>query len=488
MKLDYRSVPYRIIENGLRIVGILVFAVFVSAGDGSGGLDFIQLGSFLLFGLLLVASWESAYVRNYEYRIDADTFDIYSGVFSRREREIPFERIQNVDIAQNVIQRAFGIAEVRLETAGGGGSSEASLRYVSRQEADRLQELISDRKRGTDTKRDPGDSHDILFELDQRELGVLGLTSANMRLFGLIFGIIVITSPVAAEQISPRLEVLLLLGPAVAILGLVVLWIVSGIQAVLRYYGFRLFRHDEELRYTRGLLQQYDGTIPLSKIQTLMIRENILARSVGYGSLAIETAGYAPGQSGNVESAVPIAKLDRVYELARTIEDVGDPSLTRPPKRARTRYVGRYSIVVGVLVAVLGGYHWLSGNLPLWYGALAVWILVPPAAHLKWKNIGYYTDENYVITQNGFWTRRTTIVPYYRVQTVSSSQSIFQRRRDLATLVVDTATSGGFWGGNAVALDIDAGEADRLREDVHDEFHEEIRERKRRSSGKDVLA
>jgi putative membrane protein len=481
MKLDYRSVPYRILENGLRLGGILVFSVFVSSGSG---MDILQTASFLFFGLLLVGSWEAAYVRNYEYRLDADTFDIYSGVFSRREREIPFERIQNVDIAQNVIQRALGIAEVRLETAGGGGGSEASLRYVSRQEATRLQELISRRKSGETAERDPGATDDILFELDNRELGILGVTSANVRLLGLLSGLFLIGSPIAAEQVSPRLGILLFLGPALAVAALVALWLLSGVQAVLRYYGFRLLRHDEELRYQRGLLQQYDGTIPLSKIQTLMIRENLLARAVGYGSLAIETAGYAPGQDSNVEAAVPIAKRDRVFELARTIEDIGEPAFTRPPKRARLRYVARYTIVVGIVTGLLGGYQYLSGNLSFWYAGALLWLLVPPAAHLKWTNIGYYTDDNYVITRSGFWTRRTTIVPYFRVQTVSSSQTIFQRRRDLATLVVDTATSGSFWGGDAVALDIDVETADQLRERIHDEFHESIIERKRQRDGR----
>ncbi len=475
MKLDYRSVPYRILENSLQVVGIIIISAFASGGDGS---DPLALFSFLMMGVLLVGAWQAAYVRNYEYRLDGDTIDIYSGVFSRREREIPFERIQNVDIAQNVIQRALGIAEVRLETAGGGGSSEARLRYVSRQEATRLQELISRRKRGDVTERDPGETGSILFELNQRELGILGITSANVRLLGLLFGLMIIVSPVAAEQVSPRLGLLLVFGPAIAIAGLVLLWIASGIQAVLRYYGFQLFRHDKELRYTRGLLQQYDGTIPLSKIQTLMVRENILARSLGYSSLVIETAGYGPGQDENVESAIPIAKRDRVFELARTIEDIGEPTFERPPKRARTRYVGRYTIVVGVITSLFGLYHWQTGNLPLWYAGAALWVLVPPAAQLKWTNIGYYTDDNYVITQGGFWSRRTTIVPYYRVQTISSTQTIFQRRRNLATLVVDTASSGGFWGGNAVALDIDDAVAEQLREQVHDEFHDSVEQRR----------
>ncbi|MEF8813347.1 MAG: PH domain-containing protein [Halovenus sp.] len=481
MNLDHRSVPYRILEDGLRIFGVLAFALLASAdggtGSSGGGFNIRQGLTLFVLGLSLVALWETAYVRRYEYEVKPDTFDIQSGVVSRREREIPFERIQNVDIAQNVIQRTLGIAEVRLETAG-GGSSEARLRYVSRPEATRLQELISDRKR-EETERDPGASDDILFELNRRELTILGLTSANFRLLGLIVVGVSLVAPPVARQLSPSAEILLLLGPGVAVGALLLLWVASGLQSVLRYYGFRLLRHDEELRYQRGLLQRYTGTIPLAKVQTLMVRENVLARAVGYGSLVIETAGYAPGQgSENVESAVPIARRDRVFELVETIEDIDDVTLIRPPKRARLRYVARYTIAVGVFTGMLGVVHLVTGGLPSWSLAAGAAVLVPPAAHLKWTHLGYYYDEDYVVTRSGFWTRRTTIVPYYRVQTVSNSQSIFQRRRDLGTLVVDTASSGGFWGGNAVALDIDADEAASLRERVNDRFQRSITYRK----------
>ena len=484
MQLDFRSVPYRVFENTARILtGFVLLAVVQGGTSGITGLLVLLLLMVVVYSL-----YETAYVRAYEYRLDGDTIDIKSGVLSKREREIPFERIQNVDIAQNAIQRALGIAEVRLETAG-GGDSEARLRYVSRPEATRLQELVSRRKRGATTERSPDATDDILFELSDTELGILGITSANVRLLGLLSALVVFASPVAAETVSLRLELLLLLGPALAIAVLVGLWAVSGVQAVLRYYGFRLLRHDEELRYERGLLQRYNGTIPLSKIQTLMIRENVLARSLGYGSLAIETAGYAPGQDDEVESAVPIAKRERVFELARTIEDIGDPEFERPPKQARRRYIGRYTIVVGLITGIFGAIHLLSssGVLPMWYLAAALWVFVPPAAHLKWTNLGYYFGDRYVITHSGFWSRRTTIVPYYRIQTVTNAQTVFQRRHGLATLVVDTATSGGFWGGDAVALDVDAELAEELREEVQDRFQASIAARKR-DAARDVLA
>ena len=488
MTLDPRSVPYRVFERSVSIV--IFIALAIAFGGGGEGLT----GTIFLIAFILVAfiGWEIAYVKRFTYEETHDTFDIQSGVLSRREREIPFERIQNVDIAQNVFQRAIGIAEVRLETAG-GGTSEARLRYVSKSEATRLQELISDRKRGK-TERDPGGSDDILFELENRELGILGVTSANFRLFGLIIFAVFVFGSAGAQQtnvatdgiVEPRMAILLLLGPALAAVGLFVIWVISGIQAVLRYYGFRLLRHDEELRYERGLFQQYNGTIPLSKVQTLMIRENLFARAAGYANLVIETAGYAPGQgSDSVESAVPIATRERVFELANTIENFGDIEFERAPKRARRRYLGRYTLVVAVVVGVAGGYHTLTNNLPDWYYAVVLLVLVPPAAHLKWTHIGYYYTDRHIITRLGFWTRRTTIVPYYRIQTVNDSQTIFQRRRRLGTLIVDTASSGGFWGGDAVALDIDIDVARELREMVHDRFHDSVSRREVLFNGTD---
>jgi len=473
MRLDPRSVPYRIVENGTQVVGLILFSAFSSSG-GQGVLGFL---SFMIVGLVFIGGWHAAYVSRYEYRVTADTFDIRSGVLSRREREIPFDRVQNVDIAQNVVQRGLGISEVRLETAG-GGDTEARLRYVSRTEADRLQNLISERKRGVTREEAEREEGELLFELDRRELGILGIISANLRLVGLIFIGLSFVGPPAARQVSPRADALLLLGPAFAVVALLLLWLGSGAQAVLRYYGFRLTRNDEELRYRRGLIQQYNGTIPLSKIQTVMIRENALARALGYASLVIETAGYAPGQeSDSVESAVPIAERDRVLELAQSVEPVGELSFTRPPKRARTRYVARYTTVVALFVGIGGVINVLTEGIPYWYLSAAVWLLVPVAAHLKWKHLGYYADDSYIVTRAGFWTRRTTVVPYRRIQTVADSQTVFQRRRNLGTLAVDTATSGGFWGGDAVAQDIDVETAAALRERVHDRFQGSMRKR-----------
>jgi len=471
VKLDRRSIPYRVAENALRLGGLALFGAATSASAGPDTVALALVAGFVLVVFALALAWELARYRRYDYELTAETFDIRSGVLSRREREIPYERVQNVDIAQNAIQRGLGIAAVRLETAGGSGS-EAHLRYVDRAEADRLQNEISRRKRsaGGERDREGGDATvggEHLFTLSEREHLVLGVVSADLRLLGVLTVGLSVFAPQLARGLAPRYDLVALLGPAVALAAIAGFWLLSGLLQVFRYYGFTLRRQGEDLRYARGLLQRYTGTIPLSKIQAITLRENVLARTAGYASLVIQTAGRAAaGDDGTVESAVPIAERDRALALAREIEPFGEISLQRPPKRARTRYAVRYALAVLALVALLRGGQAVTGMIPLWYLPLAGLLVVPVAAHLAWAHKGYHVDDDYVVTRDGFWRRRTMVVPADRVQTVFSSQTLFQRRRHLGSVTVDTAGGGGLGGGDAVAVDIDAGEADRLRERV----------------------
>ncbi|CCQ32678.1 membrane-flanked domain protein [Halorhabdus tiamatea SARL4B] len=471
MRLDPLSIPYRIAENSTQIGGAIVVAGVAGSG-GSGGNLLQGAGIFLaiaVLGIALVAGWNVAYFRRFTYELTEDTFDIESGVFSRRDREIPYRRIQNVDVRQNVIQRLLGIAEVRLETAG-GGQTEAQLKYVNRTEAERLQAEVGRRKRtdageeATTTERES----ESLFAISPRELGILGIVSMDFRLVPLVLVGLSVFGPTAIASTLPDVGSFFLIGPLVGLGTIVALAIVSGVVSMLQYYDFQLGAYGDEYRYERGLLQRYSGSIPIEKVQTVSIRENVLARLLGYASLTIETAGYAPGQGSGArsQSAVPIAERDRVFELAQSIEPFGDVTFERPPKRARERYAVRYLLVALVVIAGTFAVTFHPDVSGPWYLTAAILPFAPVAAHLKWRHRGYYLGEEYVLTRNGFWSRRITVVPTYRVQTVLSSRTVFQRRRKLASVVIDTAGSSSLVGEDAVAADIDADRADRLRDAV----------------------
>ncbi|ERH01483.1 MAG: putative membrane protein, partial [Halonotius sp. J07HN6] len=106
--------------------------------------------------LLATVAYELAYYRRFRYAFTDDTFDVSWGVFNRRDREIPYDRMQNVDISRTILQRALRLSEVSVETAG-GGSTEASITYVTADAATEIQSEIRHRKRAA--SEDHHDDH-----------------------------------------------------------------------------------------------------------------------------------------------------------------------------------------------------------------------------------------------------------------------------------------------------------------------------------------
>ena len=482
MKLDPLSIPYRTGKSVLRLAWVLVFLFLGSPLDGLTGAGLLVVAWFVV-----ALAYQLIYYQRFEYELTDDSLDIVSGVVSRRNREIPVRRVQNVDISRNVAQRLLGLAQINLETAG-GSSTEASLNCVSEDEARRLQSAIGQLKReetqtATDDEPDaePAVEERRLFEVTPKELALLGVTGIDLRLLSVVTVVLPVVAPSLRERFADPLVGLAVTAPLAAVVIVAVAAVVSGVLAVTNYYGFRLSRRSEELQYERGLLQRFSGTIPLEKVQTLGISESFIARRLGYASLAVETAGYGPDDAGS-QSAVPLADRDRVLSLAASVEAFDDPDFRRPPRRARQRYVVRYGAVAAVAVGAVFAADRLTTLPVAWYWAGVLLPVAPIAAHLKWVNLGYDVQPEYVVLREGFWTRTTTVVPYYRVQTVLNSRTVFQRRRRLATLVVDTAGSSGLTGGQPRALDIDADRAAELREAVADRLQESLdrRQEKRR--------
>jgi putative membrane protein len=502
VKLHPLSIPYRAVSGSLNL-GTVLFLVTV-VGTGAD----LRSATFLGFlGLYVVATvlYQVAYYRRFEYVLSRDSFDMAYGVFARRQREIPLGRIQNVDVAQNPFQRAVGIAALRIETAG-GGETEATLRYVGREEAERLRRELRRLAResaGEEAATSAEDGATAGGAVDAEDELVFALSNRNLALLSLFTidpGAGVVSTVVGAiatggdpENLAGlgflpdlpggRLEAILIGIAGIALFA----WALSVAITFARYYGFELRRSPNGLEYERGLLQRHTGTIPIEKVQTVSLRENVLKRRAGKATLAVETAGYSANQSGGGrQAAVPLADRERAVAVGQSIEAFETPDPQRPPKRARQRYLFRYALA---LLAVAGvGYavaRWADVGPPpassSWLALLAPLALVPLAAHYTWVHRGFETQGEHFVTRSGFWGRVTRVVPYYRTQTVVDARSIFQRRRRLGSVTADTASSASLVGGTATAIDVDEDTAEELRELLRERLQEQLRlERSRR--------
>ena len=412
----------------------------------------------------LAALWGFLSWRATTYAVTVNSFRLRQGVLQKNERTIPLEHVQSVDTVQGILQRAFGVVEVRIETAGGGVSEpDASLSALDRGAAQTLRREIegSHEERSKETT-----GPTILRRLSTRELLIAGATSGQI---GVAFSLLAVGSQFLdnflsvdfarrlIETLAPNwLMVVLILVPA----GLLLAWLLAIAGTVLAYTGFTLSREGDFLYIKRGLLERREATIPLSRIQAVRISEGILRQPFGLASLRVESAGY--GEDAGVSAMLfPLLPRDEVEEFlaGAAPEFAVVPALEPLPRRSLRRYVFRATIpallvCVAALVClvVFGSALWL---LPL--------LLIPPSAAYGWlryRDAGWALEGDRLLVRHRLLGRKTAVAPRRRLQSRGVVSSPFQRRLQLATFVAEVASGSG---GSALRVkDLDAGSAGTL--------------------------
>jgi membrane protein YdbS with pleckstrin-like domain len=150
--------------------------VFFATRESTGtGAVIAALGILVLAMFGLLAAFNYACIRlDYEnrwYVITDRSLRVREGVVHVREMTVTYANIQNIAIEQGPLQRLLRIADLKVDTAGGGGAHHDSKHYAGLSlhtawfsgvdNAAQIKQIIQDRLRGV---RDSG-----LGDLDDRE-------------------------------------------------------------------------------------------------------------------------------------------------------------------------------------------------------------------------------------------------------------------------------------------------------------------------------
>jgi putative membrane protein len=459
--------------------------------------DVTSLWTLFPLALAVAASLAHGVVRYFvfSYRLDAAELVIRDGVLSRTERHIPLERVQDVEIEQGPLHRLLGLADVRVQTAGGGDEPEAALSAVSAADAERLRVAIAEGARRLSRAAAPaagvaaapvGAAQDeeaaVVRRLSVREIVVAGLTSKvvgpMLAAAGAVWAFADDVLPegvyrslwesaadVARQAAAEGFRGRTALVAALALVSLVPLaLVVSAVWSVALFYGFTLARAGEDLRRSYGLLTRRTGSLPRRRIQLVEVEQSPLRRLLGLAALRADTAGGSSGEKGGRDLLIPIVRADEVEALLPALfPDVEpEPSAWR---RVSPRAVARGARTGAVpLLAASALLAWLWGwGAALW--PLALLPLVYAASALSYRGLGYAVAEGHLRTRRGWLGRSTHVVPIRNIQALTVRQSPFDRRLGLATLVVDTAGQA-FTGGGPRIRCLPADEARVLAADL----------------------
>jgi uncharacterized membrane protein YdbT with pleckstrin-like domain len=259
--------------------------------------------------------------------IGGDDLIVETGIVRKRKRQVPVSRIQAIDVVRPLITRVFGLAEVRVEMAG-GDQGEVALRYLGKFAA-----------------------HQLRAELLARAAGLPGHTpEAPERPFWRVeFGSLLVAQILRVPVIGTGLLFLALIVGGIdygepGVLGAAVPALLGLLRAVvaplIMYAGFSAATSPDGLRLRYGLLETRMQTVPPGRVQAVRIVEPLLWRPFGWARVEVTVAGYAGERQALSSVLLPVAPRQVALHLTDLVfpgTRVGAVPLLRASSRRFSR-------------------------------------------------------------------------------------------------------------------------------------------------------
>lgn len=288
----------------------------------------------------------------------------------------------------------------------------------------------------------------------------------------------------------------------------VVIWVVSLIGSCLNYGGFRACRRGTRIEVEHGLLQHAFQGIDIQRVQSVVIKQTLIRRLLGYCEISISKVdasleGDASSNKKGPELGVvlhPFVKLDKAAGILMGIipEYNGIPQDPRAlPKVARRRAIIRKCVlqgggfwtlvgalalqaVVSLAFAEMGSSGMLADGLYIADGSLEdlemvgamqilIWLAYVVAVILfafdllgaiLWsKESSFACNSGFMQVTNSGLTRSTVNFPRNKIQFASWKRNPLQAHAGTATLRARTAAGVG---GTTITL-VDVGYEDAMR-------------------------
>ena len=403
----------------------------------------VPLAMLALLIIYLYFAWRAT-----SWKITATDVQYRRGIFFKKHRKIPLDRVQSVDVYRPLAARIFGLGALRVESAGGQGSR-VEIQFLANKYLDRARREVVARIAGRsltdETSHQTGaeglvgtdlfaeddyhlaaDEYEVYRVSPGRLIASVLLTSEVVWL--LIMSLIVVICVVVLFFMADLTVEGIAVGsiiPTIISIGIIPLMILS--YAWSRFnsgFNFSANITHDGIRVTSGLLALKSQTLPPGRIHAIRFLQPLLWRPFGWWQAEVTLAGHGVETSGNQKKQaadnllLPVGTLEQakiILEMA--IRDLGINEGAEREKLLQEAFDGTNSDSVASFTTI----------------AKKAQIMDPFARFRR----AFAVTDTVLIYRDGWLRRKVTFAPHERAQSVTTSAGPVQRHLGVAGVRLD---------------------------------------------------
>ncbi|CAM1344478.1 PH domain-containing protein [Tenacibaculum amylolyticum] len=421
----------------------------------TSGKNYLILGLSVLFIFLLIRSY--LLFRNFQFKIEGTYFILKRGIFSKKDTAIAFDRIQNINFSQNLIQQLINVYEVRIETAG-SDKTEISIKALSLEAAEALREIISVKKKPITEEETEiiEDKVPPLLKIDFKSLFKVSLSENHIQSLGIFLALLIgfyqqiqdvfknfVGEDVLKGYMSKGKDLIfgsLMLMVGLFIILLIIAIISSFIRVFLRHYDLIFTIKDNAFEIKQGLINKKLIVLKREKVQSITITTNPIKKKLGISYVVFKQAvsGVINKKKDKLIKIVGCNayQLSQIKHTLFTTEELETTEKERPHVYYQQRIILRNLLFVLLLNL---GVYFFSEMIHLVYINLLFIPLLTIISYQKIKKKYFKFSENLLMVGGGIIETKATYIALFKIQNIETVQTIFQRRRNIVNIVLQTA-------------------------------------------------
>jgi putative membrane protein len=435
------------------IVPLVIVTVFNSADNWWG-----KYAGYIVLAIILLSIFHDVLKWFFEkYATDDDAFHLYSGIFTKSSRTVPYEKIQNVTKHKKLLHRLLGLSAIKFET----GSQEQAVEFqvLRKEEADRLEQLTRQESVPTqeaaeieevldeitaEAPQPKGKDRFIHFKPTKKELIKASFTSLSFLIIPPLLVSFLLKADIFFDwndvrQYLPLLKVWWI--TAIGLLILIVLSMLIGMWRVLQKYGnYELATDDNHIYIRTGLLDESSFSIRKDRVQGIEIAQPLLHRLLGLAKIKLISTGALDlrEDTEEINSLYPYFPLKRAYTLLAEILPEYEVKRNMDKLEPKVLVYRMLQPSIIWLIVTITLFFWrpeVTGvEITWWIVAIVLFCFIELYRYLDFKHTRYLISEKFFQIKSGAFTTTMFVTKRNKMIEIARMQNPLQRWLGLATI------------------------------------------------------